>query len=929
VIEVGSDMDGFWPAQNRIEPLIAENRGILKDLLPRTLASLRRRLPSMPSITSPPNASPNDPFYLYWQSINSDTFNLPVNYRVTMLTGYSRGPQTFETTSGYALDGFTRTNSFHFSGAFSVFSGQGNNLRNSVTLSERLMVQPGDSLKFWARYNMENNYDYAYVEVSSDGGLTWWQLNGNLSSSQDPHRRNRGFGITGSTNGSWVPGIYPLRIYEGQEIKIRFAYWTDASVINDGFYLDDVSPCDLFSHSTVIANSIIPESLLVGPYPPGPRYFKVEARDDENQIGPPSNRYMVDVRGDIHVLTGNVRLSNSHGDLSGTVINLSPGALFDTTNFEGNYNITVIPGIYNIIASHPGYFPDTAFAVPIFGDTTANFNLEQSPPSPPALLQPANNANSDTEFVAFDWIDAPYAIGYLIEISNDSNFTTIVMMDSNLVISNYHNSVPFPNGTYFWRVTSYNQAGYSPGSQVRRFIINVILDAPRLIYPPNEFLSSSSYIDFSWTNVNRANHYLIEFSQDSLFTTIIRSDSTLTEPAYRNLVPFQIHPYYWRVTALGQGLISPRSEIRSFNLNIAIAVPLLRAPAREMLTNIPRIGFDWNDVVNAVSYVFEVSSDSLFVNRVVVDSVVSRSTDTSDFADGRYYWRVSAYNGLVYSERSERRAFNLLTYLPTPELISPAIGYVSDSNRVDFDWNDIAGANNYIIEVAVDSAFTDYVINDSSNISSAFPQAGPFANRSYLWRITATNGLIYSQRSNLQSFTVNYISSIQTPTLISPGNGWHSTSPYINFDWNDVENGNSYLFELSSDMQFTQMVIIDSALIVSNYSNAASLENGLYYWRIKARGGNRWSSYSDIWNFVVETGSIIIPGDANNSGTLNGLDVVFLVNYLKGLGPAPSPLLCGDANGSCSVNGLDVVYLVSYFKGGPPPYGGNCLLKSN
>jgi hypothetical protein len=67
-----------------------------------------------------------------------------------------------------------------------------------------------------------------------------------------------------------------------------------------------------------------------------------------------------------------------------------------------------------------------------------------------------------------------------------------------------------------------------------------------------------------------------------------------------------------------------------------------------------------------------------------------------------------------------------------------------------------------------------------------------------------------------------------------------------------------------------------------------------------------------------------VAGDANGSGSANGLDVTYLVSYFKG-GSAPlDTCLCdphgqffpaADANGSCSVNGLDVTYLVSYFKG--------------
>ena len=65
-------------------------------------------------------------------------------------------------------------------------------------------------------------------------------------------------------------------------------------------------------------------------------------------------------------------------------------------------------------------------------------------------------------------------------------------------------------------------------------------------------------------------------------------------------------------------------------------------------------------------------------------------------------------------------------------------------------------------------------------------------------------------------------------------------------------------------------------------------------------------------------------GDANGSGTVNGLDVTYLVAYIKGNGPDPDPLLSGDANGDCQVNGLDVSYLINYSKGGSEPYYGDC-----
>lgn len=67
------------------------------------------------------------------------------------------------------------------------------------------------------------------------------------------------------------------------------------------------------------------------------------------------------------------------------------------------------------------------------------------------------------------------------------------------------------------------------------------------------------------------------------------------------------------------------------------------------------------------------------------------------------------------------------------------------------------------------------------------------------------------------------------------------------------------------------------------------------------------------------------PGDVNSSSAVNGIDVIFMVNFLKGSGPAPDPYLRGDANGDCAFNGLDVIYLVNYLKGiGDTPIPGDC-----
>jgi len=64
------------------------------------------------------------------------------------------------------------------------------------------------------------------------------------------------------------------------------------------------------------------------------------------------------------------------------------------------------------------------------------------------------------------------------------------------------------------------------------------------------------------------------------------------------------------------------------------------------------------------------------------------------------------------------------------------------------------------------------------------------------------------------------------------------------------------------------------------------------------------------------------PGDADSSGTLNPLDVTYLINFLYKHGPAPRPdsLCSGDADCNCATNILDITYLINnLYKHGPTP----------
>ncbi|MFQ6088872.1 MAG: hypothetical protein ACE5K0_08235, partial [Candidatus Methanofastidiosia archaeon] len=97
------------------------------------------------------------------------------------------------------------------------------------------------TLGFWEWFNLESDWDYGWVLVSTDGGNTWNSLSGTYITNTDPNSNNiYGNGITGDSGG-WVFETMDLTSYVNQEIIVAFYFKSDTFVNYEGWYIDDVS----------------------------------------------------------------------------------------------------------------------------------------------------------------------------------------------------------------------------------------------------------------------------------------------------------------------------------------------------------------------------------------------------------------------------------------------------------------------------------------------------------------------------------------------------------------------------------------------------------------------------------------------------------------------------------------------------------------
>jgi immune inhibitor A len=173
----------------------------------------------------------------------------------TVVAGQKRtltlGPQEYNSAKAQAavvvLPKKTVTTEFGapFSGTKQYFSGNADDLRNSMTRQFDLTGTTNPALTFKARYNIEEDFDYLYVRASLDG-QKWAALDGTING--QPFGRDGANpprpAITGSSDNQWVDVNVPLTAYAGQTVYLQFYYRTDGGVSAGGFFSDDIQVVD-------------------------------------------------------------------------------------------------------------------------------------------------------------------------------------------------------------------------------------------------------------------------------------------------------------------------------------------------------------------------------------------------------------------------------------------------------------------------------------------------------------------------------------------------------------------------------------------------------------------------------------------------------------------------------------------------------------
>lgn len=123
-------------------------------------------------------------------------------------------------------------------------------LNNSIDLTNASAA----ACSFYAKWDIEAQYDFARMEVSTDNGATWIGQCGlytNAGTSANGSVQPQGEPVYDGQQTTWVLEEISLSDYLGETIKIRFIMKSDNGTAGDGFYFDDFK----VSYNTISNNA--------------------------------------------------------------------------------------------------------------------------------------------------------------------------------------------------------------------------------------------------------------------------------------------------------------------------------------------------------------------------------------------------------------------------------------------------------------------------------------------------------------------------------------------------------------------------------------------------------------------------------------------------------------------------------------------------
>jgi len=253
------------------------------------------------------------------------------------------------------------------------------------------------------------------------------------------------------------------------------------------------------------------------------------------------------------------------------------------------------------------------------------------------------------------------------------------------------------------------------------------------------------------------------------------------------------------------------------------------------------VTFKWNQLEDAETYFFQLSTDPTFKSTIVSESTADTTLVVTDLAEGqRYYWQVQAKNAEGYFGPWSDY-WNFISYIPLPSAPQLITATLTDPERADyltFKWKKEKYAAQYRIQVSRLTTFSPLAVPAATTSDTVITLSGFFEGQKLYWRVQAENIAGSGTWSEPSIFTV----------ILPPSNLIVQSfeDNRVTLKWKDnskVEDG--YVIERRQG-EATAFSVLDSlGKNVVQYVDTTIGESRIYIYRVKAYKGSAGSEYSN------------------------------------------------------------------------------------
>ncbi len=490
-----------------------------------------------------------------------------------------------------------------------------------------------------------------------------------------------------------------------------------------------------------------------------------------------------------------------------------------------------------------------------------NIKICNDMPGSPELHTPANlSTNIPINKVTLKWLPVADATSYIIEYAENANFTNAVVK----TLATINNNIYYENNsvdtlfnlnygtTYFWRVKAIQNNTTTLWSEAWQFTTAEAV--PILSLPLDMATDLTPSVQISWIATPNVAKYIIEYSDNMLFTTAQTTTSTTNIDTLNNL-NFGT-TYYWHVKFVSGTDTSAWSVNRSFTI---INMPVQLFPENNSIGAALNELVSCQGITGANKYNFLIDTANTFNSPMLIDSLLSSATyiHVSNSCNITFYWKVKAMHAADTSDWSPVWKFTTIDTIPAaPTLLLPQDSATAVSILTLLKWSEIYSTM-YLLELDTNELFSTsdtFFVTGGYNYLTTTPL---LFDTYYYWRVKA----IHNSDTSVWSDTFTY-KTLDIPTLTSPVDNAADqlTTPLL--EWEAINGVSDYMIEIDTDNLFATPDTFVSSTNTLSLINLLFGEN--YFWRVKALSTVDTTDWSLPFNFtILDNINLISPADSD------------------------------------------------------------------